>query len=238
MALTGFSFQLLDVGVTASFTQRLDAASDLVTLIPTVILGAEVLGSEVGFVSSMLMLQYLQPHKSQAIWKERNILILIRRDQRVELFWHGLWLPFVGKRLGLGATLGESLSSHRDEVLINGGYCFIPPVDIGQKFWLCADASLDSLDPRATSWLQGQVSIPSSRSCDGCLNMLSKKLAVIFRSQHWLQGVTASFTQPLDATSDLVTLIPTVILGAEVLGSEVGFVFVKSNYLYEGRFSA
>ena len=41
-------------------------------------------------------------------------------------------------------------------------------------------------------------------------------------------GVTASFTQPLDATSDLVTLVPTVILGAEVLGSEVGFVFVKS----------
>ena len=43
--------------------------------------------------------------------------------------------------------------------------------------------------------------------------------------------MTASFTQPLDATSDLVTLIPTVILGAEVLGSEVGIVFVKSNCL-------
>ncbi|KAJ8451693.1 hypothetical protein Cgig2_018327 [Carnegiea gigantea] len=43
------------------------------------------------------------------------------------------------------------------EVVINEGYCFIPSVDIGQKslpvcmasidklFWLCSDASLDSL---------------------------------------------------------------------------------------------
>ena len=40
--------------------------------------------------------------------------------------------------------------------------------------------------------------------------------------------MTASFIQPLDSTSDLVTMIPTVMLGAEVLGAEVGFVFVKS----------
>ncbi|KAJ8451696.1 hypothetical protein Cgig2_018330 [Carnegiea gigantea] len=41
-----------------------------------------------------------------------------------------------------------------------------------------------------------------------------------------LEGVTASFTQPLDAANDSVTLIPNCDLGAEFLGSEVGFVFV------------
>ncbi|KAJ8451697.1 hypothetical protein Cgig2_018331 [Carnegiea gigantea] len=68
--------------------------------------------------SPMPMLQYLKPHKSKAIWKERRFFDINRRNE---------------------------------------GYCFIPSVDIGQKslpvcmasidklFWLCSDASLDSL---------------------------------------------------------------------------------------------
>ena len=40
--------------------------------------------------------------------------------------------------------------------------------------------------------------------------------------------MTASFTQPLDAANDPVTLIPNCDLGAELLGSEDGFVFVMS----------
>ncbi|KAJ8451694.1 hypothetical protein Cgig2_018328 [Carnegiea gigantea] len=64
-------------------------------------------------------------------------------------------------------------------------------------------------------------------SCDGRLNMLLKKLTfnvpqlALVAGDISLLGVTASFTQPLDSTSDLVTMIPTVILGAEVLGSEL-----------------
>ncbi|KAJ8430350.1 hypothetical protein Cgig2_021627 [Carnegiea gigantea] len=59
-------------------------------------------------------------------------------------------------------------------------------------------------------------------------SFMSIMMAAQYDSMELLKGVTASFTQPLDAASDLVNLIPIVILGAEVLGSEVGFVFLKS----------
>jgi len=41
--------------------------------------------------------------------------------------------------------------------------------------------------------MKGQVSTPSSRSCDGRLNMLSEKLTVMFHSQHWLQVIFLCF---------------------------------------------
>ncbi|KAJ8451689.1 hypothetical protein Cgig2_018323 [Carnegiea gigantea] len=115
-------------GVTASFTQPLDATSDLVTMIPTVILGAEVLGSEIHTVNL---------HSPAAAFTASNYGVWNVRE-----FWN------FGKKW--------------TQVVINEGYCFNPSVDIGQKFWLCSDASLDSLRSKSNKLAAGMDLQPST----------------------------------------------------------------------------
>ncbi|KAJ8434525.1 hypothetical protein Cgig2_030148 [Carnegiea gigantea] len=59
---------------------------------------------------------------------------------------------------------------------------------------------------------------------DDSMKLLKVTEAFDPRAKCQREGVTASLTQPLEATSDLATWIPIVILGAEVLGLEAGFV--------------
>ncbi|KAJ8451692.1 hypothetical protein Cgig2_018326 [Carnegiea gigantea] len=283
----------LVAGSDSKLTQPLDSTSDLVTMIPTVILGAEVLGSEFALAAIEENLSRLSCRRI-VLGATQGESLSGHRDE------HGRSLVHVGCSL---------------EVVINEGYCFIPSVDIGQK-----GISLNGLVSTAviygpsfgnssltieaegsncgasveTRWLlitlehlsfmgfksclnygaikgsiclghQGQYQLNLMFGYQMCLQMsvtaacLSLRLdfgsvplsysdfisvlnfgTVVYDSMELLkvteafvpgakcqlEGVTASFTQPLDAANDPVTLIPNCDLGAEFLGSEVGFVFV------------